>query len=148
MVEHDAPERGKSTAYNLAADDTAAGGGNDPMIAIVEAAVNPEFEFLEGLGKEGLQAAETATNSLAERFRELASESASCTKEFLDCGYALAGELWQAKSPVAAVEVQIDFVRSAYVRLLDHFLKLSGLYWNLLRQACDAAEMEATRIKC
>ena len=89
--------------------------------------MNPEFEFQEQRGKEGFQAAETATMSLADRFRELASESASCTKEFLDCRYAFAGELRQAKSPAAAVEVQIDFVQAAYVRLLDHFMKPASL---------------------
>jgi hypothetical protein len=117
------------------------------MVAIVEAAVNPEFEFLKELGKEGLEAAETATMSLAERFRELASESASYTKKLLDRSYAFAGELRQARSPTAAVEVQFDFVRSACVRLLDHFLKASGLYWNLLSQVGDAAETEVARVK-
>jgi len=136
-IQADRPPRGGS----------AAGGSNDPMVAIVEAAVNPEFEFLEEFGKEGLEAAETATLSLADKFREIAKEWASCTKEFLDRSYDFAGELRQARSPAAVVEVQIDFVRSAYVRLFDHFLKVSGLYWNLLSQGCNAGETEVAKVK-
>jgi Phasin protein len=134
-------------AYRMAADENAVPASNDPMIAVVEAAVIPEFEFLEEIGKEGFEAAKTATLSLAERFRELASESESCTKEFWNSSYAFAGELRQAQSPVDAVEVQIDFVRSAYVRLLDHFLTLSGFYWNLFRLAYSAGETEAAKVK-
>jgi hypothetical protein len=132
----------------LAAGKGTAGASNDPLVAIVEGSVTPEIEILEELGKEGLKAADTAVLSLAERFRELASESTSCTKELLDSSYAFAGELRQAKSPAAAVEVQIDFARLAFVRLLDHFLKMSGLYWDLLRQACELTETEPAKVKC
>jgi len=122
--------------------------GNNPMVAIVEAAVEPEFELLRELGKNGVAAASTASVSLAQGFREFANESASCTREILDCGYAFADELRQAKSLVVAVKVQIDFARSAYVRLLDHFSKMSGLYWSLLSQACDAARTDQAKVKC
>ncbi len=138
----------EAEAYRMAADESAAPANNDPMTAVIEAAVTSEFEFVQELGREGLETAETVALSLAERFRELAGESASCTKEFLGCGYAFAGELRQAKSPLAAVEIQIDFARSAYVRLLDHFLKVSGLYWDFLRQACSAAELDVAKVKC
>ena len=120
----------------------------NPMVAIVEAAVEPEFELLRELGKNGVAAASTASVSLAQGFREFANESASCTREILDCGYAFADELRQAKSLVVAVKVQIDFARSAYVRLLDHFSKMSGLYWSLLSQACDAARTDQAKVKC
>jgi Phasin protein len=120
----------------------------NPMVAIVEAAVEPEFELLRELGKNGVDAASTASVSLAKGFREFANESASCTREILDCGYAFADELRQAKSLVVAVKVQIDFARSTYVRLLDHFSKMSGLYWSLLSQACDAARTDQAKVKC
>jgi hypothetical protein len=122
--------------------------GNNPMVAIVEAAVEPEFELLRGLGKNGVAAAGSASVSLGEGFREFAMESVSCTREILDCGYVFADELRQAKSFVVAVKVQIDFARSAYVRLLDHFSKMSGLYWNFLRQACDTTGTDSAKVKC
>jgi hypothetical protein len=122
--------------------------GNNPVVAIVEAAVEPEFELLRELGENGVDTAGSASASLAPGFREFATESMSCTREILDCGYAFAGELRQAKSFVVAVKVQIDFARSAYVRLLDHFSKMSGLYWNFLRQASDTTGTDPAKVKC
>jgi hypothetical protein len=122
--------------------------GNDPTAAVLEAAVTPEFEILEEFGKEGLEAAETAALSLAGRFRQYANESSAYAKELLDFGYAFAGELRQAKSPLAAVEIQIDFARMAYIRLLDHLLKISEFYWSPLREGCKAAEREPAKAKC
>jgi len=134
-------------ADQMPSGDSAAGGGNHPMVATVEAAVTPEFEILEKLGKEGLEVTEMATMSLADGFRQFASESACYTQELVDRGYAFAGELRQAKSPVAAVQVQIDFARSTYVRLLDHFMRVSTLSWDLLRQACKPVEGQAAKVK-
>jgi hypothetical protein len=122
--------------------------GNNPVVAIVEAAVEPEFELLRELGKNGVDAAGSASVSLVQGFREFAIESVSCTKEILDCGFASAGELRQAKSFVVAVKVQIDYARSAYLRLLDHFSKMSGLYWSFLRQACDTTGTDPAKVKC
>jgi hypothetical protein len=96
----------ETEAHRLAADESAALASNEPMIAVVESAVTPEFEFVEELGRDGLDTAETVSLSLAGRFRELASESASCAKELLDRSYIFAGELRQAKSPAAAAEIQ------------------------------------------
>src|SRR5262249_37255586 len=81
---------------------------NGPMAAIVEAAVTPEFEVLEQIGREGLDAAGTAAVTFADHFRQFANESTACAKELLDSGYAFAGEIRQTKSPVAAAGLQID----------------------------------------
>jgi hypothetical protein len=113
---------------------------NGPMAAIVEAAVTPEFEVLEEIERESFEAAGTAAVTFAERFRQFTNESAACAKEIVDSGYAFAGEIRHAKSPVAAAGLQIDFARSVYIRLLGHFMRLSEFYWSALRHACTNAE--------
>ena len=104
-------------------------------VAVIEAVFSPEFEVLEGLGKKGFEMAEAAASSLAGNFRKLADETAGYSQESLNIGYAFAGELRQAKSVVGALQIQIDFAKSAYVRLLDHFVKVSEIYCNLVRGA-------------
>jgi hypothetical protein len=126
--------------------DSAAGGGNHPMVATVEAAVTPEFGILEKLGKEGLEVTEMATMSLADGFRQFASESACYTQELVDRGYAFAGELRQAKSPVAAVQV-LDLPDQTMSAFLTTFLRVSTLSWDLLRQACKPVKGQAAKVK-
>lgn len=123
---------------------------SDPEVSIVEAAVTPEFEILEELGKEGLEAleelggeglqtAEAAVNSLGEGFWKFSAETANYTKESLDCGSAYLNELLRAKSLPAAVQIRIDYAKSSYVRLLNHLLKMNGLYWSLVEEASKSA---------
>lgn len=119
-----------------------------PAAGIVEVAVAPERDVLKEMGKESLGAAGTAAVTFAERFRQIANESAACTKDLLDSGYAFAGEVRQAKSPIAAAELQIDYSRSVYIRLLDHFVKLSEFYWNALRHACSRTPKETIKANC
>ncbi|MBO0734167.1 MAG: phasin family protein [Methylocapsa sp.] len=119
-----------------------------PAAAIVETAAAPEFEVPKEMGAEGLGAAGTAAVTFAERFRQVADESTACAKEILNSGYAFAGEIRQAKSPVAAAELQIDYTRSVYIRLLDHFVKLSEFYWHALRHACTSPGKKTIKANC
>lgn len=111
----------------------------DPLAVVVEAAVSPELEILEEIEKEGAKAAAVSAGRAIGIWREFANETAACTKEVLDYSYAFGSELLRATSPVAAAEAQIQFGRSAYFRLVDFLLNLSGTYLNRLRQACDLA---------
>ncbi|MCI0468260.1 MAG: phasin family protein [Beijerinckiaceae bacterium] len=106
-----------------------------PAGIVFEAAIIPELEVLEKLGAEGLQAAETAASSFAGYYHQFANENFGYTKESLETGYAFASELRQSESLVNALKIHIDFSKSAYVRLLDHIVKVSGFYWSLLRAA-------------
>ncbi|MCI0736130.1 MAG: phasin family protein [Beijerinckiaceae bacterium] len=116
-----------------------------PALAAVEAATTPELEVLEVQGNEGLEAAEAAASSLAATFRKFANETAGYSKESLDIGYAFAGELRQAKSVVAALQIQVDFAKLAYVRLLDHLVTISGIYWKLASEAPVPARNAAAK---
>jgi hypothetical protein len=126
---------------------TFAGDIADPLAVVVEAAISPEFEILEELEREGANAAEVAAGPLFARWREFFDESASWRKEVLDYSYAFGGEVLRANSPAAAVEAQIDFARTAYLRLLDHVVKVSGIYLNIVRQAWDTAQLGGARAK-
>jgi len=119
----------------------------DPLAVVIEAAVNPEFEILGELGKEGAKAAEMPAGRLIWKWREFANETAAYTKEVLDYSYAFGAELLRAESPAAAAEAQIQFGRSTYLRLVDLILKVSGVYLNTLRQACDAAQTAEAKAK-
>lgn len=105
----------------------------DAVAAVLEAAISPEIEVLEELGMAELEAAKVTASSLADSFRKFANETADYSRESLDVGFAFAGELRQAKSATAALQIQIDFAKSIYVRLLDHFVTMSGIYWRLVR---------------
>jgi hypothetical protein len=118
-----------------------AGGAQDPLAVVVEAAVSPELEILEEIEKEGAKAAAVSAGRVFGIWREFANETAACTKEVLDYSYAFGSELLRATTPAAAAEAQIQFGRSAYLRLLDLLLNLSGTYLNRLRLACDLTQM-------
>jgi len=141
MTEPEADE----VAYDSFEENIESKSSARPAAAIVEAAVTPEFEVLEKIGQKGLESAETAVATVAERFREFANESTVCAREILSSSYAFAGEIRQAKSPMAAAGLQIDFARSVYVCLLDHFMRLSEFYWNALRHAYRGAGKESAK---
>jgi hypothetical protein len=122
----DMPSRAEAIA-DESHDATFAGDITDPVAVVVEAAVSPEFEILVEAGKEGAKAAEVAAGPLIGRWREFLNESTSWSKEVLDYSYAFGGEVLRAKSPAAAAQAQIDFARSAYLRLLDHVAKVSTI---------------------
>ncbi len=118
-----------------------AGGAQDPLAVVVEAAVSPELEILEEIEKEGAKAAAVSAGRLFGIWREFANETTACTKEVLDYSYAFGSELLRATTPVAAAEAQIQFGRSAYLRVLGLLLNLSGTYLNRLRLASDLTQM-------
>lgn len=128
-----------------AAGEHATGSAMDPAPVIVEAALAEEFEILDEFGKEGLEAVEEAANSLAGNFRKFAAETTSYSKEALDSRCAFAGELFRAKSLAAAIQIQIDFAKSAYVRRLAYLAKLSGLCWGLAGEAATRIEKAAAK---
>jgi hypothetical protein len=136
---------------SLTVEEGVTGSINDPVAAdieavIVEAAVTPEFEILEEIakeeletlnevGEEELEATESAASSLAEAFWTFTTDAASYSKESLDVGSELYGELLRAKSPATALQIQADYAKSAYVRFLKHLLKMNRIYWKLVEEA-------------
>lgn len=127
--------------------ETVAGPDPDVLSAAVEAALAPEFEALEELGKEGLDAAETAAGTLTGYFRKFAAETANYSEESWDTGSAFAARLLRAKTLPDAVHIQVDFTKSAYLRLLEHLANMSGLYWALAGQAIKPSKNAAAALE-
>jgi hypothetical protein len=135
-------------------EKTAGGDGNEAQqridAAIVEAAVTPEFEIVEELeregieaveviGEQGLQAAQRATVCYADNLRKLTAQTASFSRDSLASGSAFLGEILQANSVPSVLHLQLEYVGSAYVRLLKHFVEVNGLYWNFVQESSSLA---------
>lgn len=111
----------------------------------IEAAVTPEFEILEEIGKEsldaldelgreGLEATESAASSFAKTLWAFVADTASYSKESFESGSELLGRLARAKNPAAAIQIQADYASSAYTRFLEHLLKMNELYWDVVEE--------------
>lgn len=118
--------------------------------AIIEAALTPEFELVEEIEREGIGAAETfgeqglevaqqATLCCAEGLRKLSVRAASFSRDSLENGSAFVAELSRAGSIGGALQIQIDYARSAYIALLKHLLEMNALYWDLIQESAKLA---------
>jgi hypothetical protein len=141
-------------------EKTAGSDGNEAQqridAAIVEAAVTPEFEIVEELeregieaveviGEQGLQAAQRATVCYADNLRKLTVQTASFSRDSLDNGSAFLGELLRANSMPSVFHLQLEYVRSAYARLLKHLAEVNGLYWNFVQESSKLSGKPAAK---
>jgi phasin family protein len=93
------------------------------------------FEHFQKLGKENAEATVASFGAVSKGFQKIAVELADYSKKVFDEGTAAAEKLLGAKSLDKAIEVQSDYVKSAYEGFVSESTKLGEIYAGLAQEA-------------
>ena len=86
------------------------------------------FEHFQKLGKENAEATVASFGAVSKGFQKIAVELADYSKKVFDEGTAAAEKLLGVKSLDKAIEVQSDYVKSAYEGFVSQSTKLGEIY--------------------
>lgn len=92
------------------------------------------FEDMQKLGKDGADAALKSLGAVARSAQVIAVELADYSKKAFEDGSVAAEKLFHAKSLEKAVEVQSDYVKTAYEGFAAQTAKIGALYTDLARE--------------
>ncbi|MDQ6703148.1 MAG: phasin family protein [Pseudomonadota bacterium] len=106
-----------------------------------------DFEDLQILGNDGVEAAASAASSFYEIFQMFAAEATDYSKKSLESGSAFIEKLRGAKSLESAIQIQSDYAKSAYAGFVAHFVNMSDLYCNFFKRASTPIEKAAAKIE-
>jgi phasin family protein len=93
------------------------------------------FEDIQKLGKDNMDATMSSLGALSKGFQSIAVELADYSKKVFEEGTAATEKLLGAKSLDKAIEVQSEYVKSAYEGFVSQSTKLGELYAGLAQEA-------------
>jgi phasin family protein len=93
------------------------------------------FEDMQKLGKDNMDATMSSIGALSKGFQSIAVELADYSKKVFEEGTAATEKLLGAKSLDKAIEVQSEYVKSAYEGFVSQSTKLGELYAGLAQEA-------------
>jgi phasin family protein len=93
------------------------------------------FEDMQKLGKDNMDATLTSFGVLSKGFQTIAVEMADYTRKAFEDGTAATEKLFGAKSLDKAIEVQSDYVKSSYETFVAQATKFGELYAGLAQEA-------------
>lgn len=105
------------------------------------------FDELQKLGKEQLEAASSLTASLAKGLQGVVAEATEFSKKSIEANSAYIERLMSAKSLEDTVQVQSEYAKSAYGRLIAQITKLGELYADLAKESFRPVEAAMARFK-
>ena len=94
-----------------------------------------QFEQIQKFGQENVDAAMKAFGTVSKNAQAIAVEAADYSKKAFEQGTASFEKLLGAKSLDKALEVQTEYVRSAYEGFVAQSAKVAELYTNLAKDA-------------
>jgi phasin family protein len=92
------------------------------------------FEDMQKLGKDNMDAMQTSLGALSKGFQTLAVEMADYNRKAFEDGTAAAEKLFGAKSIEKAVEVQSDYLKTAYEHFVAQATKVGELYAGMAQE--------------
>jgi hypothetical protein len=98
------------------------------------------FEDMQKLGKDGADATMKSLGALTKSTQAIAMEMADYSKKAFEDGAVATERLFGAKSLESAVEVQSDYLKSAYEGFMSQTAKLGQLYSDLAQEAYKPIE--------
>jgi len=98
------------------------------------------FEDFQKLGSDGMEVAMKQLGVVSKGFQAIASEVADYSKESFEATAAAAEKLLGVKSLEKAMEVQSDFVKTAYEGFVARSSKLGALYSDLAKETYKPLE--------
>lgn len=93
------------------------------------------FEDMQKVGKENAEVAMKSMGALSKGVQAIAVELADYSKKAFEDGAAATEKLFGAKSLDKAVEVQSDYLKTAYEGFVSQTAKLGELYSDLAQEA-------------
>src|ERR1041385_840179 len=92
------------------------------------------FEDFQKLGKDNVDVAMKQFGTVSKGWQAIATEFADYSKKSFEDGSAALEKLFGAKSVEKAIEVQSEYVKTAYEGFVAEATKLAELYTNLPRE--------------
>ena len=93
------------------------------------------FEEFQKLGKDNVDVAMKQFGTVSKGWQAIASEFADYSKKSFEDGSAALEKLFGAKSVEKAIEVQSDYVKTAYEGFVAEATKLGELYTDLAKES-------------
>jgi hypothetical protein len=97
--------------------------------------MNQQFETLQKFSKEHVDATLKTFNTVSKGAQTIAVEVADFSKKSFEHGSATLEKLVGAKTLDKAIEIQTDYLKSAYEGLVAQSTKLGELYSDLAKEA-------------
>ena len=98
------------------------------------------FEDFQKLGKDNVDVCMKQFGSVSKGWQAIATEFADYSKKSFEDGSAALEKLFGAKSLETAVEVQSNYVKTAYEGFVAEATKLGELYTDLAKETCKPFE--------
>lgn len=93
------------------------------------------MDSVQGFSKANLDLALKSADAVGKGFQAIAAETAEYSKRSMDAGADALGKLFSASTLDKAVEVQSDFVRSAYEGYVGQVAKVGDIVSGMAREA-------------
>ncbi len=103
------------------------------------------LEDMQEFGKGGMDAVLRSFGAMSKSAQSIAVEVADYSKKSFEQGTAAAEKLFGAKTLDKAIEVQSDYLKSAYESFVSEAAKLSELYAELAKETYKPFETHLTR---
>jgi hypothetical protein len=104
------------------------------------------FEDMQKLGKDNAEATMKSLGALSKSVQAIAVELTDYSKKAFEDGAAATEKLFGAKSLEKAVEVQSDYVKTAYEGFVSQTTKLGALYSDLAQEAYKPFEGYVSKV--
>ena len=98
------------------------------------------FEDIQKLGKDNVDVAMKQFGTVSKGWQAIATEFADYSKKSFDDGSAALEKLFGAKSLEKAIEVQSDYVKTAYEGFVAEATKIGELYTDLAKETYKPLE--------
>ena len=105
------------------------------------------FEDTTKVGKEFMDSGLKSFASLSKSLQTLAAEAGEYSKNSLETGSATMEKLFSAKSLDKAVEIQTDYVKSAYEGFVSQATKMGDIYAEMAKDAYKPFENAVAKAK-
>jgi hypothetical protein len=105
------------------------------------------FDDLQKLGKDNVDTAMKQFGAVQKGFQAIATEVADYSKKSFEDSTAAFEKLMSAKSFEKAIEIQSDFVKSAYEGFIAEATKIGELYTGLAKETYKPFEAMAAKAK-
>jgi phasin family protein len=98
------------------------------------------FEEIQKFNKDNMDVAMKSFGTVSKTFQAIATEVTDYSKKSFEDGTAALEKLMSAKSVEKAIEVQTDFVKSAYEGFVAEATKLGDMYSDLAKETYKPIE--------
>src|ERR1700752_3570037 len=100
------------------------------------------FEDIQKLGKDNVDVAMKQFGTVSKGWQAIVTEFADYSKKSFEDGSAAVDKLFGAKSVEKAIEVQSDYVKTAYEGFVAEATKLGELYTDLAKESYKPFESQ------